>query len=102
MRVAEARLAVGQRPAVGRHDFAARRLKHALARGGVPFVGPAEARVDVGLALGLPEALVDEGARKLEGGDSPAAVQSIGAQLAADPRWAALDALKERLSDPPG
>ncbi|MFM2104626.1 MAG: hypothetical protein RL006_793 [Chloroflexota bacterium] len=45
---------------------------------------------DVGLALGLPEALVDEGARKLEGGDSPAAVQSIGAQLAADPRWTAL------------
>ena len=41
---------------------------------------------DVGLALGLPEALVDEGARKLEAHD-PAVV---GAQLAADPRWGAL------------
>jgi error-prone DNA polymerase len=41
---------------------------------------------DVGLALGLPEALVDDGARKLETHD-PAAV---GAQLAADPRWGAL------------
>jgi error-prone DNA polymerase len=41
---------------------------------------------DVGLALGLPEALVDDGARKLETHD-PAVV---GAQLAADPRWGAL------------
>ena len=41
---------------------------------------------DVGLALGLPEALVDEGARKLEAHD-PAVV---GAQLAADPRWGSL------------
>ena len=41
---------------------------------------------DVGLALGIPEALVDEGARKLEAHD-PAVV---GAQLAADPRWGSL------------
>ncbi|MFZ9972569.1 MAG: error-prone DNA polymerase, partial [Candidatus Limnocylindrus sp.] len=41
---------------------------------------------DVGLALGLPEALVDEGARKLEAHD-PAVV---GAQLATDPRWGSL------------
>ncbi|MFZ9976039.1 MAG: DNA polymerase III subunit alpha, partial [Candidatus Limnocylindrus sp.] len=41
---------------------------------------------DVGLALGLPEALVDEGARKLEAHDPAVA----GAQLAADPRWGAL------------
>jgi error-prone DNA polymerase len=41
---------------------------------------------DVGLALGLPEALVDEGARKLEAHDSSV----VGAQLAADPRWGAL------------
>ena len=41
---------------------------------------------DVGLALGLPEALVDEAARRLETGD-PA---TIGADLAADPRWSGL------------
>jgi error-prone DNA polymerase len=41
---------------------------------------------DVGLALGLPEALVDEGARKLEAHDPSV----VGAQLAADPRWGAL------------
>ena len=52
MRIAEARLAVGERPAVGRHHLAARRLEHALARGGVPFVGRPEARIDVGLAFG--------------------------------------------------
>jgi error-prone DNA polymerase len=41
---------------------------------------------DVGLALGLPEALVDEGARKLEAHDPSV----VGAQLAADPRWGSL------------
>ena len=41
---------------------------------------------DVGLALGLPEALVDEGARKLEAHEPSV----VGAQLAADPRWGAL------------
>ncbi|MFZ9435336.1 MAG: DNA polymerase III subunit alpha [Candidatus Limnocylindrus sp.] len=41
---------------------------------------------DVGLALGLPEALVDEGARKLEAHDPSV----VGAQLATDPRWGAL------------
>lgn len=41
---------------------------------------------DVGLALGLPEALVDEGARKLEAHDPSV----VGAQLAADPRWGTL------------
>jgi len=41
---------------------------------------------DVGLALGLPEALVDEAARRLETGDPT----KIGADLAADPRWSRL------------
>ena len=41
---------------------------------------------DVGLALGIPEALVDEGARKLEAHDPSV----VGAQLAADPRWGSL------------
>ena len=41
---------------------------------------------DVGLALGLPEALVDEGARKLEAHEPSV----VGAQLAADPRWGSL------------
>src|SRR5882724_3994936 len=50
--VAEAELAVEQGAAVGGHDLAARRLEHALARCGVPFVGRAEARINVGLALG--------------------------------------------------
>jgi error-prone DNA polymerase len=41
---------------------------------------------DVGLALGLPQELVDEAARRLETGD-PA---QIGADLAATPRWGRL------------
>jgi len=41
---------------------------------------------DIGLALGLPEALVDEGARKLEAHEPSV----VGAQLAADPRWGSL------------
>ena len=41
---------------------------------------------DVGLALGLPETLVDEAARRLETGN-PA---KIGADLSADPRWGRL------------
>src|SRR6266852_7106188 len=52
MRIGETRLAVDQRPAVGRHHLAAGRLQDALAGRGVPFVGRAEARIDVGLALG--------------------------------------------------
>ncbi|MFM8279015.1 MAG: DNA polymerase III subunit alpha, partial [Candidatus Limnocylindrus sp.] len=38
---------------------------------------------DVGLALGLPQELVDEAARRIETGDPI----KIGADLAADPRW---------------
>jgi len=41
---------------------------------------------DIGLALGLPEVLVDEGARKLEAHEPSV----VGAQLAADPRWGSL------------
>src|SRR5436305_19778 len=52
VRIAEARFAVAEGTIVGGDDLAARRLEHALARRGVPFVRRTEARVDVGLALG--------------------------------------------------
>src|SRR5262249_47243540 len=46
------RLAIAERPPVGGDHLAARRLEHTLSCGGVPFVGRAKARVDVGLAFG--------------------------------------------------
>src|SRR6185503_7845274 len=88
MRVAEARLAIDQRLAVGRHDLAARRLEHALAGGGIPFVGRAEAWIDIGLALG-DQAELERRARLLALGDGEARVAEPDVEIAVDRRAAA-------------
>src|SRR5439155_25830779 len=75
--------AVAEGTIVGGDDLAARRLEHALARRGVPFVGRTEARVDVGLALG-DHAELQRRARLDALGDGEAVVAKPDVEVAVD------------------